>query len=171
MSVFTKEDLSYVPTLPDRNFDQELESFEITQDDVLKKLGTLKASKSAGPDGLHCKFLLELKEVLCKPLTVIFNKSLESGEVPTQWKRAHVSPISEFSITPIWAYFYACFSFRTPKIHCHGFSLTPCFFPVTRPKLSINYVKKEATAERSRQIGRIAAKHCSKIKQVTDTCH
>ena len=51
-------------------------------------------------------------------------------------------PTPEFSITPIWAYFYACFSFRTPKIHCHGFSLTPCFFLVTRPKLSINYVKK-----------------------------
>ena len=45
VSVFTKEDLSYVPTLPDRNFDQELESFLITQDDVLKKLGTLKASQ------------------------------------------------------------------------------------------------------------------------------
>ena len=38
--------------------------------------------------------------------------------------------------------FYVCFSFRTPKIHCHGFSLTPCFFLVTRPKLSINCVKK-----------------------------
>ena len=48
----------------------------------------------------------------------------------------------EFSITPIWAYFYACFSFCTPKIHCHGFALTPCFFLVMRPKLSINYVKK-----------------------------
>ena len=53
----------------------------------------MKASKSAGPDGLHCKFLLELKDSLCEPLTNIFNKSLESGEVPTQWKRAYVSPI------------------------------------------------------------------------------
>ena len=29
----------------------------------------------------------------CWALTNIFNKSLESGEVPKQWKRAHVSPI------------------------------------------------------------------------------
>ena len=46
---------------------------------------------------------------------------------------------SAFSITPIWAYFYACFAFRTPKIHCRGFScITPCLFLATRPKFSIN---------------------------------
>ena len=93
VSVFTKENLSYIPTLPDRNFEYELVTFNITAADVFKKLSALKASKSAGPDGPHCKFLLELKDSLCDPLTFIFNKSLESGEVPTQWKRAHVSPI------------------------------------------------------------------------------
>ena len=46
---------------------------------------------------------------------------------------------SAFSITPIWAYFYACFAFRTPKIHCRGFSrITPCLSLATRPKFSIN---------------------------------
>ena len=46
---------------------------------------------------------------------------------------------SVLSITPIWAYFYACFVFRTPKIHCHGFSrIKPCLFLATRPKFSIN---------------------------------
>ena len=73
---------------------------------------------------------------------------------------------TEFSITPIWAYYYACFLFRTPKIRCHGFSITPCFFLVTRPKFSINYVMLPRKDQ-----GRIAARHCSKIKQVIDTCH
>ena len=67
--------------------------FVITLADVLKKLSALKASKSAGPGGLHYKCLLELKESLCEPLTCIFNTSLETMEVPTQWRRAHVSPI------------------------------------------------------------------------------
>lgn len=93
VSVFTRENLTYIPTLPTRNFEKELEMFVITSADVLKKLSALKASKSAGPDGLHCKILLELKESLCESLTRIFNKSLESGEVTTQWRRAHVSPI------------------------------------------------------------------------------
>ena len=95
VSVFTKENLSFIPTLPDRNFEHVLETFIITSADVLKKkkLSALKASKSAGLDGLHCKFLLELKDSLCDALTNIFNKSLESGEVPKQWKRVHVSPI------------------------------------------------------------------------------
>ena len=58
----------------------------ITSADVLKKLSALKASKSDGPYGLCCKFLLELKESLCEPLTCIFNKSLESGEITTQYQ-------------------------------------------------------------------------------------
>ena len=46
---------------------------------------------------------------------------------------------SAFSITPIWAYFYACFAFHTPKIHCRGFScIMPCLCLATRPKFSIN---------------------------------
>ena len=59
VSVFTRENLTYIPTLPTRNFELELEMFVITSADVLKKLSALKASKSAGPDGLHCKFLLD----------------------------------------------------------------------------------------------------------------
>ena len=69
---------------------------------------------------------------------MILKKMDLRAHMPTPGGNIHVS---EFSITPIWAYFYACFSFRTPKIHCHGFSLTPCYFLVTPPKLSINYVK------------------------------
>ena len=82
---FTRENLSYIPTLPTRDFEQEFEMIVTTSADVLKKLSALKASKSASPNGLHGTFLLELKEILCEPLTCIFNKSLESGEVPTQY--------------------------------------------------------------------------------------
>lgn len=93
VSVFTQENLSHIPTLPDRVFESELSHFYISPDEVLKKLKALKASKSSGPDGLHCKLLIELKDFLCEPLACIFNKSLETGEVPVQWRRAHVSPI------------------------------------------------------------------------------
>ena len=54
--------------------------FVITSADVLKKLSALKASKPAGPGGLHYKCLLELKESLCEPLTCIFIHHL------SQWR-------------------------------------------------------------------------------------
>ena len=43
VSVFTKENLSFIPTLPDRNFEHVLETFIIISADVLKKLSALKA--------------------------------------------------------------------------------------------------------------------------------
>ena len=92
-SVFTREDTSNVPVLPIRQFDHALDYIIVTPEDVFKKLSNLNPSKAAGPDGLHCKFLYELRDILCEPLASFFNRSLQAGEVPTQWRQAHVSPI------------------------------------------------------------------------------
>ena len=45
--------------------------FSITTciEDMMKKLNAINASRSTGPDGLHCKFFLELKDRLCGPLS------------------------------------------------------------------------------------------------------
>lgn len=37
--------------------------------------------------------IFELRSVLCVPLTHLFNISLKSGSVPTEWKRAHITPL------------------------------------------------------------------------------
>ena len=58
-----------------------------------KKLSKLNPSKAAGPDGLHCKLLYELRDILYEPLAGFFNRSLKEGVVPDQWRQAHVSPI------------------------------------------------------------------------------
>ena len=59
----------------------------------MKKLKKLKTNKSPGIDEMHPKMLRELKEEICKPLTIIFNKSLESKELPQIWKQAKISAI------------------------------------------------------------------------------
>ncbi|GAB0182338.1 mitochondrial enolase superfamily member 1 [Grus japonensis] len=49
--------------------------------------------KSMGPDGIHPRVLKELADVMAGPLSIIYQRSWESGEVPADWKLANVIPI------------------------------------------------------------------------------
>ena len=94
-SVFTKEDLSNIPMVPAvQNYNNNtLNGFSIAESDVSKCIDKLKVTKSPGPDMISPRVLKEAKSELVKPLTVIFNKSLQSGLIPCEWKLANVTPI------------------------------------------------------------------------------
>ena len=91
--VFTEEDIA---NIPDAQLHEELpplQDINFTVDDVEKALMKLKVGKSPGPDQLHPRMLRELASVLKIPLFILFRKSLDKGQLPLQWKCAHVSPI------------------------------------------------------------------------------
>lgn len=92
-SVFTKENINNIPDLEDRSKGSELNDVQITEEIIAKHLQKLKISKSAGPDGFHPRVLKEVAPSITKPLEIIFRKSIESGQLPTQWKEAQVTPI------------------------------------------------------------------------------
>ena len=48
---------------------------------VYEKLSKMNTSKSQGPDELNPK-LIELRNELCKPLTYLFNMSIQTGVIP-----------------------------------------------------------------------------------------
>ena len=91
-SVFTTEDKNEIPTFscPNTNF---LSTMSITDHDMERALNSLKVNKSPGPDGLHPRILSELSFELSRPLTLLFNKTMSCGVIPSDWKIAEVRPI------------------------------------------------------------------------------
>ena len=46
-----------------------------------------------GPDGMHPAVLRELADVIAEPLSIIFERSWRTGEVPEDWRKANVTPV------------------------------------------------------------------------------
>jgi hypothetical protein len=60
---------------------------------VMKKIQQLRSDKTAGPDGIHPHLLKMCADTVSTPLALIYNKSLQAGKVPGDWKLAIVSAI------------------------------------------------------------------------------
>ena len=78
--------------LVDRDGDQN-KPFSIQDEIVLDLLRKLDAYKSMGPDGLHPRVLRELAGVVAKTLSIIFQLSWLTADVPVDWRLANVTPI------------------------------------------------------------------------------
>ncbi len=56
-------------------------------------LSNIKPHKAAGPDGVPAQVLKELKDAITPVLTDIFQKSLDSGELPADWREANIAAV------------------------------------------------------------------------------
>ena len=65
----------------------------ISEAEVLKILSHLDTSKSTGPDGISAKLLKLAAPSISGSLATLFNHSLMSGRVPSEWKVANITPV------------------------------------------------------------------------------
>jgi hypothetical protein len=63
------------------------------QDDLLSELSNLDCNKGAGPDGFPPCIFKNCSLSLALPLSLLFNKSIRSGIVPSVWKNSFIKPI------------------------------------------------------------------------------
>ena len=79
-----------LPTEP--NVDNLLLDIDITPQMVRSKLEKLRLNKASGPDNVNVNLLKNCLE-LDLPLSLLFNKSLQSGHLPQDWKDANITPL------------------------------------------------------------------------------
>ncbi|KAK3871968.1 hypothetical protein Pcinc_022917 [Petrolisthes cinctipes] len=92
--VYVREDSTQPTINPDAIYHgPKLQEIVTTGEGVKKKLKKLDGSKAAGPDGVSPLILKECTDVLFKPITDIFLTSLETGSIPSDWRRANITPI------------------------------------------------------------------------------
>ena len=90
-SVFTSENTN-LPQEPNTNI-PAMPDIIITTEGVAKLLHDLNPKKATGPDEVPAKILQLAANKLAPALSLIFQKSLSTGELPLSWLRANITPI------------------------------------------------------------------------------
>ena len=91
-SVFAKEDCSNIPTLKSLPTKSML-PIKISTEGIVKLLKELKLQKAPGPDCITATILKTCAEQVAPLLHQIFQKSLDTGELPLDWQKSNVTPI------------------------------------------------------------------------------
>ena len=92
-STYTKERLNDIPEVDSIQPAKQLEDIVFSAVDVESRLRSLKPGKATGIDGLHPLLLKQCASVLSEPFSILFQKSLDTGELPSEWKKAVIKPI------------------------------------------------------------------------------
>src|SRR6218665_2202121 len=64
-----------------------------TKENVVEQLKRLITDKSPGIDELHPKFLHEVREEIREVIAQIFKKSMQTGDIPQEWRDALIVPL------------------------------------------------------------------------------
>ena len=71
----------------------QMPSFQIGVAGITKLIKGLNIHKAAGPDLINGRLLKECCDACAPILQLIFQRSLESGTIPNDWRNANVTPL------------------------------------------------------------------------------
>jgi hypothetical protein len=91
-SVYTKENTS---TMPDKGQSKypSMEDIDINTKGVFKLLKDINPHKATGPDCIPLFILKSAADELAPILTQLYQYSLAEGEIPSDWRDAHIVPV------------------------------------------------------------------------------
>ena len=93
-SVFVEESDGPLPDFPEQIEDSlKIDDIDITRGDVKQGLENLDECKAAGPDEIPSIILKRCANELSAPLLHLFRKTLVTGSLPAEWKKATITPI------------------------------------------------------------------------------
>lgn len=84
---------SIVPSHNPVSAARSLNRISIDQSKVMRLLGQCDANKGPGSDGISGIFLKGTAEYICKPLTLLFQNSIDNGVFPDTFKITKIHPI------------------------------------------------------------------------------
>ena len=70
-----------------------MKDIHITANGITKLLNNINPHKATGPDQVSGKILKEISTDITPAIQLIFQKSLSTGTIPTDWKHANVCPV------------------------------------------------------------------------------
>ena len=73
--------------------DGDLTDISIKEEDIINAIGGLKSNSAAGPDGIPAKLLINTKNAIAVPLSILMRKSVDEGKIPDIFKLAYVTPV------------------------------------------------------------------------------
>ena len=82
--------VSFFNPVPQRNC---LSTISVNEDLIIDVIKELSCNSAAGLDGVPVSLLKNSSVELAKPLNILFNHSINTGQVPSAWKEAAVVPI------------------------------------------------------------------------------
>ena len=88
-NVFTKEPNAEVPVF-DKKTEVNLPNIIIKEEMVRNEILKLNVNKSCGPDKIHSQILIELLDLVSKPLALLLNKTMDGRCIPQDCKMAYV---------------------------------------------------------------------------------
>jgi hypothetical protein len=91
--VFTRESVAGTPKLDFPRNTAAFTDIEFSEELVLEKLRGLDKTKSPGPDRITASVLKTCADILCRPLSMLFGQSFDSGVLPSDWRTTIICPI------------------------------------------------------------------------------